>query len=97
MNRKDDTGREQEVPCEEHAVLRIKAEEILKERALNSWQERKTADEQALIHELQVHQIELEMQNEELKRARNEADILHQYFKHFLKNPIFCSEYFCPT
>ena len=32
------------------------------------------ADEQRLLQELQVHQIELEMQNEELKRAQNEAE-----------------------
>ncbi len=31
-------------------------------------------DALALVHELQVHHIELEMQNEELKRARLEAE-----------------------
>jgi len=31
-------------------------------------------DTQTLIHELEVHRVELEMQNEELRRAQLEAD-----------------------
>jgi chemotaxis family two-component system sensor kinase Cph1 len=37
-------------------------------------------DVDALIHELQVHQIELEMQNEELRDSRRELEKLHEKY-----------------
>ncbi len=50
--------------------LRERAEKRLAERGLAGML---PADMERLVQELQVHQIELEMQNEELKRAQSEA------------------------
>jgi signal transduction histidine kinase len=56
------------------SVLRDRAEKHLKEQNLSANQTRTEADTLRLLHELQVHQIELEMQNTELHRARLEIE-----------------------
>ncbi len=55
------------------AALRRKAEERLAAAEGKPRGPHSVADARALVHELQVHQIELEMQNEELHRAQAEA------------------------
>jgi PAS domain S-box-containing protein len=62
-------------------TLRYKAEKLRKVRN-EAFHATTTADEvtQKLIYELEVHQLELEMQNEELKRTRaNAEDISNKY------------------
>jgi len=56
------------------ADLRQRAEERLKERKKEEAVPRGEADARRLVHELEVHQIELEMQNEELQGARSELE-----------------------
>lgn len=63
---------------DEKEELRSIAEERLREKTENL--ENIPKDANALIHELQVHQIELEMQNEELRNSRRELEELHQKY-----------------
>ena len=55
-------------------TLRQKAEVLLKKKSFKTTSLQSEADTLQIIHELQVHQIELEMQNEELSRAEVKAD-----------------------
>ena len=53
--------------------LRDRAEQLFSERP-EDFKDIPAEDIQNIIHELQVHQIELEMQNEELRRAQLELE-----------------------
>ncbi len=58
------------------AALRARAEDRLKEKSRSSQAAGRDSaeDSQRLVHELQVHQIELEMQNEELQATRADLE-----------------------
>ena len=56
------------------ADLRRKAEDRLRASEAQPVEVTSVTDARALLHELQVHQVELEMQNEELQRARTAAE-----------------------
>ena len=46
-------------------------------------------DVQILIHDLQVHQIELEMQNDELRNSRNELELARDgYARLYNQSPV---------
>ncbi|OFY51275.1 MAG: hypothetical protein A2W85_04565 [Bacteroidetes bacterium GWF2_41_31] len=60
--------------------LRNKAEELLKEKSSKTRIQLSEAETQKLLHELGVHQIELELQNEELMLAKEQAEIASQRY-----------------
>ena len=75
------------------AELRRRAETRWKERRVDNPPPGTDADAQRLLHELEVHQIELEMQNAELQRARVEVETaLEKYTELYDFAPVgYCS------
>ncbi|HEX7555717.1 MAG TPA: PAS domain-containing protein, partial [Leptolinea sp.] len=67
--------KKQKTASTEPAELRRRAEAEFGQRPDLQDPSRAPMDAQRLFHELQVHQIELEMQNEELRQSRAEAEI----------------------
>ncbi len=75
-------------PTQATADLRKQAEKRLRERRAQD-QPKPSADPQRLLHELSVHQLELEIQNEELRAARREVEMgLERYTELFDFAPI---------
>ena len=67
-------------PSPETIRLRRQAEDRLRAKALAPTQLSTQDEIQRLYHELQVHQVELEIQNEELRQSKNEVDEVLERF-----------------
>ena len=69
-------------------VLRERAEAKLKKQTSDTQPPSSDYEAKKMLHELQVHQIELEMQNEELKQARITERLYYRYTELFEFAPI---------
>jgi PAS domain S-box-containing protein len=63
--------------------LRTRAQEYLRDRAAAPNQPRSEEEARRLVHELQIHQIELQLQNEELREAQHRLEESLEHFAAF--------------
>lgn len=80
----------------EPEAMRDKAEALMRERTAQSQAQRTVLspeETQRTLHELQVHQVELEMQNEALQQAQAELEISRtRYFELYDRAPVgYCT------
>ena len=81
---------------EQAAELRRRAEALVRERAARTPEDLEALspeETRQMLHDLRVHQIELEMQNEELRRAQAELDAARaRYFDLYDLAPVgYCT------
>ena len=79
----DGNGKKRSASCEA-SELRRQAEQRLRTKKTEPVEAMAGGDVRALVHELQVHQIELEMQNEKLCLAQAAAQELSHKYCHLL-------------
>lgn len=69
---------DQEIPSDKFERLRRQAEELIRQKPGVS--DEPPDDMLSLIHELKIHQAELEIQNQELQRSQEEIEKLHREY-----------------
>ena len=96
MHNKDNQKKTRGLPVEGLAEMRRRAEGIVREKAALSPENPEAmppGEAQRTLYELQVHQIQLEMQNEELRRAQAELEVSRaRYFDLYDLAPVgYCT------
>jgi diguanylate cyclase (GGDEF)-like protein/PAS domain S-box-containing protein/putative nucleotidyltransferase with HDIG domain len=96
MKNKDNRPKQADPSASSRQALHRRAEEMAREKAVQSPEDLEVMSPEEMrqmLHELRVHQLELEMQNEELRRAQVELDTARaRYFDLYDMAPVgYCT------